>query len=429
MAALMPFLGQERDAASQLLLQVIASILDELIRKGEASRRGNVHRKLTKFHGLRAPSIPLPEYLQRIAQFSGCSNEAFVLMLIYLDRLVTNKDIPLDSLNVHRLVITGTLLAAKFFDDHYLDNSHYSAVGGLPRNEINELELEMLFLLGFNLFVTTDNYNTYFSTLTNMAQSRSIQSPPALAEDARRAAEQQAQAQAQAQQQQQQQLQQQQLQQQLQQQQQAQQLMLQQQQAQVQQQQLFHQHQHQQIEADQWVCVSRPLERTGSQHSVQSYANQQPYEDPFVQVSGRASPQPTGDMFMPPPGFADPAQQAVAQAQAQQLFMMQQQQQQQHMMAAAGGRVSPTPWQFAGPDPFVPVVGYTGPPIGHKPPHPLAHAVQPIGHIMYAPQQQQQPFGPPAMNPAQQLRPPQPGNPPGGPSNQQGRMQSSAAWA
>lgn len=168
----------EREPGAKALLEVIASILEELVRKGEEQRRNSVHTKMTKFHGLRAPSIPLSDYLQRIAQFSGCSTECFILMLIYIDRLVTNKDIPLDALNVHRLVITATLLAAKFFDDHYLDNAHYSAVGGLPRNEINELELEMLFLLGFNLFVTTDNYNTYHGTLKNMSASKSIPRQP-----------------------------------------------------------------------------------------------------------------------------------------------------------------------------------------------------------------------------------------------------------
>jgi len=173
----MPYVMQERDPASRVLLQVIASVLEELVRKGEERRRKTNDLQMTKFHGLRAPSIALPDYLQRIAQFSGCSKECFVLMLVYIDRLVTNKEIPLDALNVHRLVITGTLLAAKFFDDHYLDNAHYSAVGGLPRNEINELELEFLFLLGFQLYVHTENYNTYYTTLTNMVQSRTVQAP------------------------------------------------------------------------------------------------------------------------------------------------------------------------------------------------------------------------------------------------------------
>ena len=57
------------------------------------------------------------------------------------------------------------MLAAKFFDDHYLDNQHYAAVGGVPKGEMNVLELEFLFLLEFNLHVTRADYDMYRTAL------------------------------------------------------------------------------------------------------------------------------------------------------------------------------------------------------------------------------------------------------------------------
>ena len=71
----------------------------------------------------------------------------------------------LDPLNVHRLLVTSVMLAAKFFDDHYLDNQHYAAVGGVPKGEMNILELEFLFLLEFNLHVTQADYDMYRTAL------------------------------------------------------------------------------------------------------------------------------------------------------------------------------------------------------------------------------------------------------------------------
>jgi hypothetical protein len=103
----------------------------------------------------------------------------------YIDRLISKRKIVLDSLNVHRLVVTSVMLAAKFFDDMYLDNQHYAAVGGVPKIEMNILELEFLFLLEFNLFVTTADYDMYRSALhakletsaPNMAQTQQPLSP------------------------------------------------------------------------------------------------------------------------------------------------------------------------------------------------------------------------------------------------------------
>ena len=87
------------------------------------------------------------------------------MALIYIDRLITKRRIVLDPLNVHRLLVTSVMLAAKFFDDHYLDNQHYAAVGGVPKGEMNVLELEFLFLLEFNLHVTRADYDMYRTAL------------------------------------------------------------------------------------------------------------------------------------------------------------------------------------------------------------------------------------------------------------------------
>ena len=115
MTGLMPYVSQDRDPKAKALLEVIASILEELVRKGEEQRRKSSNRKMTKFHGLRAPLIGLSDYLERIAVFSGCSSECFVLMLIYIDRLVTNNSMQIDRLNVHRLTITANLIGCKVF--------------------------------------------------------------------------------------------------------------------------------------------------------------------------------------------------------------------------------------------------------------------------------------------------------------------------
>lgn len=166
MANVMPFGSRQRNAAGRRLLDVVASVLEELV-SASAKTMGDDSstRKVTKFHGLRAPGIAVPEYLERVSKFSGCSNECFVLSLIYVDRLITKDKLRLDHLNVHRVIITAVMLSAKFFDDHYLDNAHYAAVGGVPKAEMNSLELEFLFMLEFQLHVSPDDYLRYFDAL------------------------------------------------------------------------------------------------------------------------------------------------------------------------------------------------------------------------------------------------------------------------
>jgi len=161
---IMPFGSKDRGEAGELLIKVVSSVLEELV--AAPTQSGEVEGiPITKFHGLRAPSIAVSDYLVRISKFSGCSDECFVLALIYIDRLITKRRIVLDQFNVHRLLVTSVMLAAKFFDDHYLDNQHYAAVGGVPKGEMNVLELEFLFLLEFNLHVTRADYDMYRTAL------------------------------------------------------------------------------------------------------------------------------------------------------------------------------------------------------------------------------------------------------------------------
>eukprot|EP00511_Aplanochytrium_stocchinoi_P008943 CAMPEP_0204869840 /NCGR_PEP_ID=MMETSP1348-20121228/30932_1 /ASSEMBLY_ACC=CAM_ASM_000700 /TAXON_ID=215587 /ORGANISM="Aplanochytrium stocchinoi, Strain GSBS06" /LENGTH=485 /DNA_ID=CAMNT_0052023365 /DNA_START=746 /DNA_END=2203 /DNA_ORIENTATION=- len=185
----MPFGHQDRDPSVDYLLQVISGVLEDLVSAGEHESSKHImpksamdksrfdknrirNNQVSKFNGLHPPSISILYYLQRIARFSGCSNECFVLMLIYIDRLVTRNCITLDQFNVHRLIISAILLSAKFFDDHFYFNPHFAVVGGLQSHEMNTLELEFLFLIEFNLYVTGEEYHKYYNTLAKMAISR-----------------------------------------------------------------------------------------------------------------------------------------------------------------------------------------------------------------------------------------------------------------
>ena len=162
------------------LVPVLAKVLHELCKRNDHIVVDPAH--VTKFHALRAPAISIEDYLQRISKYSGCSEECFILSLIYIDRLINdNKNLIVNSFCVHRLIITrynniyyllffiffialfcwcvcvcvcSIMLAAKFFDDQYFNNAYYGKVGGVTCKEVNSLEIEFLFMINFNLYVS-----------------------------------------------------------------------------------------------------------------------------------------------------------------------------------------------------------------------------------------------------------------------------------
>lgn len=154
------------DETAKAIVPILACVLNQLCSRND--RLPVDPKMVSKFHALRPPAIGVADYLERIAKYAACSGECFVLALIYIDRIIqTNPHFVVNSLNIHRLLVTSVMLGAKFFDDQYFNNAYYAKVGGVPPLEVDSLEVEFLFMTNFTLFVTTEQYTQYYTELHN----------------------------------------------------------------------------------------------------------------------------------------------------------------------------------------------------------------------------------------------------------------------
>ncbi|CAO1631419.1 unnamed protein product [Parajaminaea phylloscopi] len=174
------------------------------------------------FHARNVPSISIESYLLRILKYCPTTNDVFLSLLVYFDRMsrvaaggepgpsldepagaaaglptedlvssvdsirshgsaprtVTESAHPgmqgfaVDSFNVHRLVIAGVTAASKFFSDVFYTNSRYAKVGGLPVHELNQLELQFLLLNDFKLVIPVSELQSYADQLLVYATGR-----------------------------------------------------------------------------------------------------------------------------------------------------------------------------------------------------------------------------------------------------------------
>ncbi|CAI9101216.1 OLC1v1038488C1 [Oldenlandia corymbosa var. corymbosa] len=151
------------------MMSKLINFLSSLLEKVAESNDLNSHlqtQKISVFHGLTRPTISIENYLDRIFKFANCSPCCFIVAYIYLDRFTQRQPaLPINSLNVHRLLITSVMVAAKFMDDMYYNNAYYAKVGGISTTEMNFLEVDFLFGLGFHLNVTPSTFYTYCSYL------------------------------------------------------------------------------------------------------------------------------------------------------------------------------------------------------------------------------------------------------------------------
>uniref|UniRef100_A0A0D9VIZ2 Cyclin n=1 Tax=Leersia perrieri TaxID=77586 RepID=A0A0D9VIZ2_9ORYZ len=152
--------------------RVVAALAGILERVAERNDDAAAPATASAFRATTKPGISVRAYAARIARFAGCSPACYVVAYIYLDRLLRRRGrsrcrlaLAVDSYSVHRLLITSVLSAVKFMDDICYNNAYFAKVGGISLAEMNYLEVDFLFGVGFDLNVTPETFGDYCAVL------------------------------------------------------------------------------------------------------------------------------------------------------------------------------------------------------------------------------------------------------------------------
>ncbi|KAA0047963.1 cyclin-P3-1 [Cucumis melo var. makuwa] len=149
-------------SSSPQVLSILSSVFERSIQKNEKLlKRLKKKDNVTIFHSSRAPTMGIGQYIDRILKYTCCGTACLIVAYIYIERYLQKMDVYLTSLNVHRLLITSIMVAAKFTDAGCYNNTFYAKVGGVSTKEMNSLEIEFLFNLDFRLHVTADVFSTH----------------------------------------------------------------------------------------------------------------------------------------------------------------------------------------------------------------------------------------------------------------------------
>jgi hypothetical protein len=142
------------------ILSSIACILVQ-IRNSNEEKITNLSLK-APFVGEDIPDLAVPEYCERLAKYFRFSPTLYVAALIYIDKYVrANPEVVINRFTVHRLLIVSFTLAAKYWEDLHYSNTYYAQVGGIDLKELNDLELQMLSAMRFDLHIPDDVFRQY----------------------------------------------------------------------------------------------------------------------------------------------------------------------------------------------------------------------------------------------------------------------------
>ncbi|EDO17434.1 hypothetical protein Kpol_1037p30 [Vanderwaltozyma polyspora DSM 70294] len=113
---------------------------------------------LTRFHSRVPPNISVYNYLIRLTKYSSLEHCVLLSTVYYIDLLSSvYPEFKINSLTVHRFLLTATTIASKGLCDSFCTNSHYSKVGGVHCSELNILETEFLRRVNYRIIPRDDN--------------------------------------------------------------------------------------------------------------------------------------------------------------------------------------------------------------------------------------------------------------------------------
>ncbi|KAK9173979.1 Cyclin family protein [Cryptosporidium meleagridis] len=105
------------------------------------------------------PPISIKDYFARLSEYFLCSPSLFVLMFIYIKRIIDNNPSYIfDAKSAHRLMLATLVISVKLYDDKFLPNTHYAHIGGVSEAELSRLEVKALLLMDFRLRVTIEEF-------------------------------------------------------------------------------------------------------------------------------------------------------------------------------------------------------------------------------------------------------------------------------
>jgi len=146
------------------LIKAISKVLKDTCEQSQLNRNEKLEI-IKPFMIKKRLNISIDDYLNHLYKYSQASEDIFIIMLIYIDRLKTNRKICLNYFNIYKLILVAFTVAIKFNYDELFSLDFYAKLGGISQEELVALEYDFTTLLNFKFFVEEKIFNKYSNFL------------------------------------------------------------------------------------------------------------------------------------------------------------------------------------------------------------------------------------------------------------------------
>ena len=158
-----------------ILIKIIGDTIEKLVNYEQKiiNLEDNYNNKIS-LNLKEIPNITITNYLKRLIKHSKPEPSTLILGVIYFDRICNNGNLILNCFNVYKLLLISLVLAIKFNEEYFESNKYYSTIGGLNLKSFNKLEIKVLEIINYDLYVYDDIYVNYLNQFSAFLEKNNI---------------------------------------------------------------------------------------------------------------------------------------------------------------------------------------------------------------------------------------------------------------
>ena len=147
------------------IINAICLNYEDIIKENKNIYKGHLIKD--KFYLTNIPNISLDDYIKRIMKHTKMNISTLINAIIYIDNFCERKQYILCLNNIYLLILSACLLSIKFNEDNNINSKFYAKIGGIPVENLNDLEYYLYLNLHFSLYIKEDLYNYYYEYFMN----------------------------------------------------------------------------------------------------------------------------------------------------------------------------------------------------------------------------------------------------------------------
>lgn len=171
------FCQEETIRNAKIVSGTVSNLLESMATQfhNQMSSNPQLVYKVTVFDLNTVPDIQLSDYIFRMMTMSKCIYRDLIAALIYIDNLINKGVISgISYHNMHRLLAFSIMTSMKFFDDVHYSNASWSKIAGIPLRELNNVEIEFLQALNFDLNIPIETMQVWSESIAQFADENPV---------------------------------------------------------------------------------------------------------------------------------------------------------------------------------------------------------------------------------------------------------------